>query len=185
MESLPVIPGEPVEAIRCALRGRRVVAPAQPPNQQWVAESGHRTFARTCDRRSRQCSTSPVNVASVLWVQMGPFAGRPEGWVLCLERLPSHPTGTLAVGVPSELMVVGAARVRARSSLREVYSDRRLSLMMVRLSPLLRAPQWSCSASMPMVIACSRRSFERVHEAQQRSPAFVYRGAYRCTSWCG
>lgn len=109
--------GDPMRSARST-----VVAPSQPPNQQWVAEVG-----------TGRSHAPAIDEAGMLYVagQRGLSAVGPDGTVRWTSRglgsvsgTPSlTPDGHLAVGVPSELMVVGAARVRARSSLRGVLGS--------------------------------------------------------------
>lgn len=109
--------GDPMRTARSS-----VVAPSQPPNQQWIAETG-----------TGRSHAPAIDESGMLYVagQRGLSAVGPDGTVRWTSRglgsisgTPSlTPDGYLAVGVPSELMVVGAARVRARSSLRGVLGS--------------------------------------------------------------
>lgn len=109
--------GDPARTARSAAR-----APSQPPNRQWVTETG-----------TGRAHAPAVDESGMIYVagQRGLSAVGPDGTVRWTSRglgsisgTPSlTPDGHLAIGVHSELMVVGAARVRARSSLRGVLGS--------------------------------------------------------------
>ena len=109
--------GDPMRTARSS-----IVIPSQPPNPIWSTEVG-----------TGRSHAPAIHEDGMIYVagQRGLSAVGPDGTVRWTSRglgsvsgTPSlTPDGYLAVGVPSELMVVGAARVRARSSLRGVLGS--------------------------------------------------------------